>query len=289
MLRRDLMNLFGRLIPAGTGVSLLAPRAARAAKVTAPESAGEVSVTWIAHGTVLYRSVEGRNLLVDPWLATNPGAPGTYRRSPKENFERVDMMLYTHGHADHFMQPDAEAVISAFDPLVIAPWEMGYVIKSLIPTAKTQHHTLGNKGSWVDFDGIKVAMVAASHSSGAHFVGFEGITNYVGGEVGFIIEFENGLRVYHAGDTALMADMKVVIGDFYKPDVAVLPIGGIYTMGPAEAAYACRLIRPRVAIPIHYRTFPSLVQNADEFLASVKDDAPETTAIVLEPGESSVL
>jgi len=252
-------------------------------------SKAQIEFTWLGHGTVLYRSANGRYLLVDPWITANPAMPNKYRRVVGEGFERVDFLLYTHGHGDHFELPDATALIERFNPLVLAPWELSFVIKVEIPSANTQHFVLGNKGTWTDFDGIRIAMVPASHSSGAHFSGFKGKTRYVGTEVGFVIEFENGLRVYHSGDTGLMADMKLVIGDFFQPDVAVLSMGGVYTMGPEEAAYACKLIGPRVAIPIHYKTFPALVQSADGFLEHLSRYAPATKAIVLEPGESTMI
>ena len=271
------------LTMAASGLSLVAHTKANAQQ---DKVSGQVGFTWLGHGTFLYKSPRDKRLLIDPWITANPAMPSKYRRVVGEGFERIDLLLYSHGHGDHFELPDARALIERFEPALIAPWELNLVIKSEIPAANAQLFTLANKGSWTTFDGIKVAMVPATHSSGAHFSGFEGKTRYVGGEVGYLMEFENGLRVYHSGDTGLMADMKFVIGDFYKPDVAVLCIGGVYTMGPEEAAYACKLIRPRYVIPIHYKTFPVLEPNADRFVEYLTQYAPDTKAIVLEPGES---
>ena len=115
--------------------------------------------------------------------------------------------------------------------------------------------------------------------------GFEGVNKFVGEAAGYIIEFENGFKIYHAGDTSLMGDMRSIIGDFHKPDLAILPIGGVFTMGPKEAAFACKLIEPKYAIPEHFGTFPVLVQSADEFVKHAKHYAPKTKTLVLHPGE----
>ena len=128
-------------------------------------------------------------------------------------------------------------------------------------------------------------MTEAFHSAGAQLTGFEGVNRFVGEAAGYIIEFEDGLKIYHAGDTSLMSDMKYIIGDYYKPDVAILPIGGVFTMGPKEAAFSCKLIRPKYAIPQHYGTFPVLAQSADEFIKKTKHYAPKTKTLVINPGE----
>jgi L-ascorbate metabolism protein UlaG (beta-lactamase superfamily) len=132
-------------------------------------------------------------------------------------------------------------------------------------------------------------MVGADHSSGLHLTGFEDVGEYIGEPAGYVIEFENGLKIYHSGDTGLMADMEIVIGNFYEPDVAILPIGNVFTMGPREAAYACKLIRPKTAIPEHYGTFPTLVQGTDGFAKFVRQYAPGTKVVVLEPGVSKMV
>ena len=128
-------------------------------------------------------------------------------------------------------------------------------------------------------------MTEAFHSAGAQLTGFEGLNKFVGEAAGYIIEFENGFKVFHSGDTALMGDMKHIIGDYYKPDLAILPIGGVFTMGPKEAAFACKLIRPKYAIPEHFGTFPVLAQSADEFVKETKYLAPKTDVVVINPGE----
>ena len=98
------------------------------------------------------------------------------------------------------------------------------------------------------------------------------------------MEFENGLKIYHTGDTSLMGDMKTIVGDFYKPDIAILPIGGVFTMGPDEAAFACKLINPKIAIPEHYGTFPVLEQTSDGFKKQVRKQAPQVRVLDVKPG-----
>ncbi len=243
---------------------------------------GQVSIEWLGHGSFLFKSITGKNILFDPWISTNPKCPGKYRQTG--GFDSIDFILWTHGHVDHFMINDAKALISQHKPKVIAPWELNFFIKSEIPEAKCQTFAIGNKGCTSSIDGIKFTMVEAFHSAGAQLTGFEGKNHFVGEAVGYIIEFENGLKLYHSGDTALMGDMKTIIGDFYQPDIAILPIGGTFTMGPKEAAHACKLIRPKIVIPEHYGTFPVLVQDCEAFKEHVKAVSPETRVIEAQPG-----
>ncbi|MEN8189192.1 MAG: metal-dependent hydrolase [Thermodesulfobacteriota bacterium] len=247
-----------------------------------PVSEGKVVVEWLGHGSFLFTSVAGKRILLDPWISTNPKCPGKYRNF--EGFGSVDMILWTHGHVDHFMLEDAKKLIGMFDPLVIAPWELAFFIKSEIPRANCQIFTLGNKGATADFSGIKLTMTEASHSAGAQLTGFEGKNHFVGEAVGFLLEFENGLRIYHSGDTGLLGSMSSIIGEYYRPHIAILPIGGVFTMGPDEAAYACKLIQPDIVIPEHYATFPVLTPNAVEFEKRLGHWAPNVKMKELIPG-----
>ena len=248
-----------------------------------PIGQGKVGITWLGHGSFLFTSVKGRKILLDPWIKTNPKCPTKFRKDGV--FGSVDLILWTHGHVDHFMMPDAKDLIAQYKPKVVAPWELSFFIKAQIPEANCQTFTLANKGATADFDGIKITMTEAFHSAGAQLTGFEGVNRFVGEAAGYIIEFENGFKVYHSGDTSIMGDMKYVIRDYYKPDVAILPIGGVFTMGPKEAAFAVKLISPRYAIPEHFGTFPVLVQSADGFVKEAKHYAPKTKTIVIKPGE----
>ena len=243
---------------------------------------GKVGIEWLGHGSFAFTSCRRKKILLDPWIATNPRCPGKYKK-PK-GFGSVDLILWTHGHVDHFMLSDAKELIAGYSPKIVAPWELSFFIKSEIPRADTKTFTLANKGATAELDGVKVTMVEAFHSAGAQLTGFRGTNRFVGEAVGYILEFENGLKVYHSGDTSLMGDMETIIGKFYKPDVAILPIGGVFTMGPAEAAYACKLIGPKVAIPEHYGTFPVLTQSADGFREKVRKLAPRVKVMELTVG-----
>lgn len=247
-----------------------------------PVSEGKVGIEWLGHGSFLFISCKGKKILLDPWISTNPKCPGRYRR--KKGFGAVDLILWTHGHVDHFMLPDAKELVADYQPKIVASWELSFFIKAEIPGANCQTFTLANKGATAELDGIKVTMVEAFHSAGAQLIGFEGTNRFVGEAVGYIMEFENGLKIYHSGDTSLMGDMKTIIGDFYKPDIAILPIGGVFTMGPDEAAFACKLINPKVAIPEHYGTFPVLVQESDGFKQEIRKQAPQVKVLDVKPG-----
>jgi len=245
---------------------------------------GKIAIEWLGHGSFLFTSVNGQKILFDPWISTNPKCPSKYKQ--KGFFDKIDLILWTHGHVDHFMLTDAKALIEEYRPKVIAPWELNFFIKSEIPTANCQTFQLGNKGGVGDFNGIKVTMLEAFHSAGAQLTGFSGANRFVGEAVGYMLTFENGVKIYHSGDTSLMGDMKTIIGDFYQPDVAILPIGGVFTMGPEEAAFACQLIRPKIVIPEHYGTFPVLVQSANQFKQLMQKKQPDTHVIVAGIGES---
>lgn len=246
-----------------------------------------LSITRLGHGGLHIISPGGRSIVVDPWLKGNNELPEKYNNI--NTFKKIDMILYTHGHVDHFMKPDLENLIKKYNPKIVAAWELCFLIGDLIPKADLQVFTLGNKGSFADFDGIKIAMVHAEHSGGAQISGFEGVNRYAGEAIGYIIEFENGFVTYIAGDTAMFGDMKTIIHDYYKPDLAILPIGGVFTMGPKEAAYAtAKLIMPSYVIPSHFKTFPVLEQTANSFVKYLKEYDPKIKAYPIEPGEAAI-
>ena len=244
----------------------------------------EVQIEWLGHGSFKFVSRDGKVILLDPWISTNPKIPGKYRSF--NGFEKIDLILFTHGHVDHFMLPDVKKLINKYNPDIIAPWELQFFIKSEIPTAKCMTFQLANQGGTFNYHGIKLSMVNACHSSGAQLTAFTGTNRFVGQAVGYIMEFENGYKVYHSGDTGLMADMKLVIGDYYKPDLAILPIGNTFTMGPREAAYACTMIQPAIVIPEHYGTFPVLEQTPKTFISHLDELSPTSKCLPLQPGEN---
>ena len=203
----------------------------------------EVSITWLGHAAFRLRTPGGKELLIDPFLSENPSCPAEHK-----GVEKADLILVTHGHADHL--GDTVPIAKRTGATIVGMPELCYWLggKGIEKTAPM------NKGGSQAVEGIRVTMVHADHSCG---IMEDGHVIYAGEPVGFIIELENGFRIYHAGDTNVFGDMKI-IGELYRPDLAMIPIGDLYTMAPREAAYACRLLDCKMIIPMHYATFPVL-------------------------------
>lgn len=202
-----------------------------------------IPVTWLGHSTFLFQSPEGKVILIDPWVKNNPATPQNSKK-----LSRVDLMLITHGHGDHI--GDAVEVGRAHDPKVVAIYETCMWLES-----KGVRNCLAmNKGGSQTIEGIKITMVNAIHSCG---IEDNGKFIYGGEACGYVFTFSNRRIFYHAGDTNVFGDM-ALIRHLYKPDVAFLPIGDLYTMSPKEAAYACKLLESPKVVPMHYGTFPEL-------------------------------
>jgi len=227
-------------------------------------------LTWLGHAAFRITTPSGNVILIDPWIHSNPATPEALKK-----IDRVDTMLITHGHFDHIA--DAVELGKKFKPRVVGIFETCAWLES-----KGVPNTTGmNKGGTQKVGEIEVTMVNAVHSCGIQ----DGDKIVYGGEAcGYILRLPGGLTIYHAGDTAVFGDMKI-IGELYAPTVAMLPIGDYYTMGPREAALAIRLLNVRHVIPMHFGTFPVLTGTPDS-LQDLTRDVPSLEYHVLKPGET---
>jgi L-ascorbate metabolism protein UlaG (beta-lactamase superfamily) len=228
-----------------------------------------VALTWLGHAAFRLDSPGGMRVYVDPFLTANPRCPEAEKQP-----ERVDLIALTHGHDDHV--GDAVELAQRFGCPVIAPievrgWLSGKGLAQDISQAP-------NKGGTVDVAGIKLTLTNAHHSSSA----FEnGQFIYLGEPAGIVLELENQTKLYFAGDTCVFGDMQL-IRRIYAPDIAILPIGGHFTMDPREAAVALELLGVRRCVPCHYGTFPILRGTP----AELRELAPDVEVLAPEPGET---
>jgi len=215
-----------------------------------------IKLTWLGHATFRIQTPAGKTILIDPWVMGNPMCP-----EKEKNIEKLDVMLCTHGHFDHI--GDAVAIAKKHKPTVVGIPELtGWLEKKGV-----KNTAMMNKGGTQAVGDIRVTMVHADHSCGIT----DGDQIVYGGEAcGYVIHFDNGLKIYHAGDTNVFGDMKI-IHDLYNPDIAMLPIGDHFTMSPREAAYAVGLLKPKTVIPMHFATFPVLTGRPSELAKLVKD------------------
>ncbi len=228
-----------------------------------------LAITWLGHSTFLIKTPGNTRLLFDPWLTDNPSCPTDLRRPG-----RVDLILVTHGHSDHI--GDLVPVARDSGALVVSVFELceWLATKGITNTAPM------NIGGALDTHGLRISMTHARHSSSTLD---NGQRIYLGEACGYVVRMEDGLRIYFAGDTSIFGDMKL-LGELYKPDIAFLPIGDRFTMGPEAAAKACELLGVRQVVPMHWGTFPSLTGTP----AALRAHLPSSIDVLeLKPGETA--
>lgn len=227
-----------------------------------------IEIMWLGHSTFRVTTPSGKKILIDPWVMGNPACPDDLKDPGP-----LDAMLITHGHFDHI--GDAVELAKSTGA------QVGCIAETAgwLGTKDVENVVGFNKGGTVEIVGCKVHMTHAVHSCGIT----DGDQTIYGGEAaGYVVEFENGFKLYHAGDTAVFYDM-TLIGKLLAPDIAMLPIGDFYTMGPPSAAEAIRLLGVNTVVPMHWGTFPILTGTPDQLRAAAAD-VSGLEVVDVEPG-----
>ena len=227
----------------------------------------KTKIKYLSHAGFQITTGGGKIIYIDPWFFNPIGGFGL------DDVKGANLVLVTHDHSDHVGQ--APDIVKKTGGLLVANVETGRRLQSEfhIPAEKVCYFGSGmNIGGNLVYEGITVTMTQAFHSTAS------------GAPCGYIIKLEDGTTLYHAGDTGIFDSMKL-IGEIYKIDVAMLPIGSVFTMDPFQAAKATQMISPKKVIPMHYKTFPILVQDTKAFVDLTRKEAPGVEVVSLNPGE----
>jgi L-ascorbate metabolism protein UlaG (beta-lactamase superfamily) len=262
---------------AGAATFVLAAGPARA-------QGGKVEVLWLGQAATRITTPTGKVIVIDPFLTQNPKTPDRFKNL--DALGKVDLVLVTHGHMDH--TADVADLAKRTGAKVLANSGLGSTMVSL-GWVEAEQAVRFNKGGTVTPAGpqVKITQVRAEHSSEVTVTDpqTKKTTIHPGGDpVGFVLELENGFKLYHMGDTGIFGDMRF-IGEYYKPDLVLIPIGGHFVMSPQDAAYATReMLRPKYALPIHYGTSPVLKGTPQEYQSALGQAA--TKVFPINPGET---
>lgn len=233
-----------------------------------------LKLTWLGHASFKLETSNGKISYLDPWIEGNPACPIRIA-----DVTKADIVFVTHGHIDHI--GDSIRIVKKTGATFIGTPELSFFAKrNGIPNEGGEICSLNIGGSAI-VRGIRITMTNAVHTSD---IMVSEVDEEVGsGACGYIIETEDDLRVYFAGDTGVFGDMKI-IADLYYPHLIILPIGGKYNMGVREAAYATFLLRPRILVPSHYDTFPDQIADLKRLKELTKEFSPSTELVILKPG-----
>jgi len=255
------------------------------AAVPLAQEKGKVEILWLGQSAMRITTVTGKVIMIDPFITGNPKTPAAWKNL--DALGKLDLILVTHGHGDHL--GDAPELAKKNNVPMWGPAGLNQVLITLGILPEKLSQRFGKGGTITPFGpgGVKITATHAEHSS--EILWTNPATgkpeSHLGGEpVGFLIELENGFKIYHMGDTGLFGDMKL-IGEYYKPDLVMIPIGGHFVMSPKDAAYATReFLKPKYAIPVHYGTFPVLRGTPKEYIEALGKTA--TQVIVMNPGDN---
>ncbi|RLF21363.1 MAG: metal-dependent hydrolase [Thermoprotei archaeon] len=215
-------------------------------------------IKWLGHATFLLEEKDFR-IIIDPWIEGNPSCPVKLKELPK-----INHIVVTHDHGDHL--GNAIDIAREHRAKIIAIYDLAQDLSS-----KGVEVVGANIGGWFVVDNVEYQLTPAFHSS------------IKGSPCGVLVKIKDTI-IYHAGDTGLFAEMSL-LGELYRIKVALLPIGGLFTMGPYEAAKAVELLRPEIVVPMHYNTFPQIKQDPEHFKKLVMARTPWVEVVILKPGE----
>lgn len=233
-----------------------------------------MQITWLGHGTFEFVFGSGKRLIADPWTEGNPKYPKGYE------IKGADLMIVSHGHFDHVH--DAVPLAKKFKPHVAAIFELCNWLESK-GVSKDHLHPMNKGGTQPFFEGVDLVQVTMTHAVHSCGIIDDGKIIYGGEAAGFVLTFADRRKIYFAGDTNVFTDMQL-IRDLYQPDLVFLPVGDLFTMGPREAAAACKLLGAKKVVPMHFGTFPGLT-GSPETLAQILAGSG-TEIWTLEPGKA---
>jgi len=278
--RRDFLHVTRgcALAVAAFGEAFANTEPIRVAQASGSAAGGRARATFLGHAAFRIDTPGGKTIYIDPWLS-NPKAPAGAKQ-----VDNADLILVTHGHSDHLGETVEIAKKTNARVLTLAELAT-YLANQGVPAANLIRMNKGGTATAIPGTPIKVTMVRADHSSTVSYTDPQTkIVSIIptGEAVGYVLHLENGLRIYHAGDTALYGDMKL-FGDRYKPDVAMLPIGDHFTMGPEDAAEAASMWGAKTVVPMHYGTFPVLTGTVEAFRKALN---PQIKLLAPAPGDT---